>query len=158
MNSEKIGDFTRRISGENRTGLTVIVFDIMSEYFKDAYDAKGKNDSEAFKVAVKKADACILNLMQTLDFKYELANRLYSEYHFCRKELALAVAKSSIEEVKAVEEIIRPLREAFEEVAKKDDSEPVMKNAQNVYAGMTYGKGTLNESSDITNGGRGFLV
>ena len=36
----------------------------------------------------------------------------------------------------------------FKEVAKQDDSEAVMKNVQTIYAGLTYGRGTLNETID----------
>ncbi len=158
MEKGKIVDFTRRISGENRSGLTVIVFEIMTEYFKDAYKAHENKDSEAFKTAVKKADNCIMHLMDELNFKYELSKKLYSEYHFCHKQLALAIVRASAKEVHEVEEILSPLKEAFTEVAKNDDSAPVMTNTENIYVGMTYGKGTLNESRDIENGGRGFLV
>ena len=37
------------------------------------------------------------------------------------------------------------LHESFEKIAQEDTSETVMKNSQQVYAGLTYGKGTLNE-------------
>jgi flagellar protein FliS len=35
-------------------------------------------------------------------------------------------------------------------VAKQDDSKAVMENVQTIYAGLTYGRGTLNET--ITTG------
>ena len=44
-----------------------------------------------------------------------------------------------------VREVMGKLKEAFQEVAKQDYSAPVMKNTQQVYAGLTYGKGSLNE-------------
>lgn len=37
------------------------------------------------------------------------------------------------------------MKESFEEIAKQDTSGPVMENSQQVYAGLTYGKGSLNE-------------
>lgn len=37
--------------------------------------------------------------------------------------------------------------ESFEQVAKEDHSGPVMEHSQQLYAGLTYGKGTLNEVS-----------
>ena len=37
--------------------------------------------------------------------------------------------------------------ESFEQVAKQDTSGAVMANTQQIYAGLTYGKGTLNEVS-----------
>ena len=45
----------------------------------------------------------------------------------------------------------------FKEVAKQDDSEAVMKNVQTIYAGLTYGRGTLNETIDSgADANRGF--
>ena len=44
-------------------------------------------------------------------------------------------------------EVIRGLMESFEQVAKEDHSGPVMEHSQQLYAGLTYGKGTLNEVS-----------
>ena len=44
-----------------------------------------------------------------------------------------------------VREVMGKLKEAFIKVAKQDNSAPVMKNTQQVYAGLTYGKGSLNE-------------
>ena len=37
------------------------------------------------------------------------------------------------------------LLESFEEVARQDESGPVMENTQQIYAGLTYGKDSLNE-------------
>ena len=51
-----------------------------------------------------------------------------------------------------VREVMGKLKDAFIEVAKEDDSAPVMENTQQLYAGLTYGKGALNEvllSDDI---------
>ena len=42
--------------------------------------------------------------------------------------------------------IFRELREAFSEVAKQDTSPSLMEHTQQLYAGLTYGKGTLNET------------
>ena len=59
----------------------------------------------------------------------------------------------------AVREVMTKLKEAFEEVAKQDTSGPLMENTQQVYAGLTYGKGSLNEvliSGDEYN--RGYRV
>ncbi|OYO98714.1 flagellar protein FliS, partial [Lachnotalea glycerini] len=47
---------------------------------------------------------------------------------------------------------------AFTEVAKKDDSPVLMGNTQQVYAGLTYGKGSLTESFSNQGSNRGFRV
>jgi flagellar protein FliS len=48
------------------------------------------------------------------------------------------------------------LRKSFEEVAKQDTSGSVVQNSQKVYAGLTYGKGTLNEVFMDNEAARGF--
>ena len=44
------------------------------------------------------------------------------------------------------QEDIEKLRAGFEGIKGQDTSGPVMQNVQQVYAGLTYGKGTLNEA------------
>lgn len=59
--------------------------------------------------------------------------------------------------VKSCNGIFEALLPSFKEVAKQDDSEAVMKNVQTIYAGLTYGRGTLNETIDSgADANRGF--
>jgi flagellar protein FliS len=58
--------------------------------------------------------------------------------------------------LESCERVVRGLMSSFQEVAKQDDSGPVMENTQQVYAGLTYGKGSLNEVALNTD--RGFRV
>ena len=53
--------------------------------------------------------------------------------------------------------MLKKLRKSFEDVAAQDDSEPLMSNTQDVYAGLTYGRGSLNENVN-TVPNRGFTV
>ena len=50
------------------------------------------------------------------------------------------------------------MREGFAEAAKKDTSAPLMRNTQQVYAGITYGKNDINENYTESDNKRGFLV
>ena len=55
--------------------------------------------------------------------------------------------------------MIAGLKTAFEKVAESDDSAPLMENTQSVFAGLTYGKGSLNETDlDPNAANRGFLA
>ena len=54
--------------------------------------------------------------------------------------------------------LLSSLRESFEELSKQDTSGPAMSNTQSVYAGLTYGKGTLNESTSFSSDNRGYTV
>ena len=54
------------------------------------------------------------------------------------------------EEIEAARKVVVKLGKSFREVAKTDKSESVMENAQQIYAGMTYGKG-LNLDETLIN-------
>jgi flagellar protein FliS len=56
------------------------------------------------------------------------------------------------------ERVMRGLYTSFEEVAKRDKSEPLMHNTQQVFAGMTYGRTSLNENLSEADSNRGFLA
>ena len=50
-------------------------------------------------------------------------------------------------------DLIGNLKAAYEGIVSQDHSGPVMANVQKLYAGLTYGKGTLNEVSVNESGG-----
>ena len=55
--------------------------------------------------------------------------------------LNFALVSGKKEEIEAAEKVLRKLGDSFREVAKTDESKPVMENTQRVYAGITYGRG-----------------
>ena len=67
--------------------------------------------------------------------------------------------KRSPQDLELVKGMLGQLRVAFEELHRLDTDGPVMKNTHQVYAGLTDGRGTLNESTlgvDYSN--RGFKI
>ena len=157
MTNEQKQDFTRRITQANRGELVVIKYEILFAYFQDAKDAYGADDRELFKQAVRQASVVLESFEETLDFKYEISSSLYAVYDFHCRQLSKAILHYSLKEVEEAEKMLRQLYEAFKEVAKTDDSKPLMQNAQQVYAGYTYGKNDINETYD-TQASRGFLA
>lgn len=158
MEKEKISEYTRRISQCNKSGLTLITYEILFSYLKEAGEAHQKGEHEAFKQNMRKASACLNRLMETLNFDYEISKEIYPIYRFCRDELCMAVVKNDIQNLKRVEEILNNLYEAFLETAKEDHSRPLMQNSEKVIAGMTYQKNDLTENYAIGEESRGFLV
>ena len=65
---------------------------------------------------------------------------------FMNKELSVASATNDVETVKKINALFVKMKESFLEVAKQDTSAPVMQNTQPVFAGLTYGRNSLNES------------
>ena len=158
MQKEQIQEFTRRITQSNRTGLVVVTYDILFAYLLDAKDAKEKLQWDVFKQSVRQAQKCIVELTETLDFSYELATQLYSTYVYCKELLAKAMYKRSEEELVECENLMKLLYESFVKVAEADDSEPMMKNTEQVYVGYTYGRNDVNASNPNTTTNRGFFA
>ena len=57
-----------------------------------------------------------------------------------------------------VMEMIQELKESYEKVSREDTSAPIMKNAQTIYTGLTYGKDSLNLDLSDQGTKRGFCV
>lgn len=147
-------EFTRRLSQCNRGQMIVIMYDIAFAYIDEAKKAHENNDYEAYTQAIKRAQATIDKLMNALDFKYEISRELHKLYVFAKNALAKAIYQNRLDGIEEAEKILKRLYTSFCEAAKTDTSGPLMRNTQQVYAGMTYGKNTLNEScySDYNRG------
>jgi len=157
MQKEQIQEFTAKITLSNRTGLTVVTFEILFAYLEDAKNALKEERYADYKQAIRQAQKCISELMVTLNFSYDLAAELYRIYEYSKELLAKAMYKRSEAEITECENLMRMLHTSFAEVAKTDLSEPLMKNTEQVYAGYTYGRSDVNSSSNV-NPSRGFFV
>lgn len=146
VTSESKKEFTLRISQANPTEIIVITYEITLVYFEDAKAALREEKRDAFKIAISHIQKCISALMESLDFKQEIAMRLMELYTYADREVAKASVKKSEEHLKNAEQVFLKMLPAFREVGKQDLRKPVMRNAQSVYAGLTYGKNDLVEN------------
>ena len=69
MTKEQLGDYTRRITQTNRTGLVVIIFEVIDQYLEEAKDVLAKEDIEAYVFNIKKARQFLNQLMNSLDLR-----------------------------------------------------------------------------------------
>lgn len=148
--------FTRRVTQSNRTQLVVVLYDILLTYLDDGMQAYEKGDTEMFRKSLGLARDCIAELRKSLDFQYDLSGNLFSIYAFADRELANDVYGKKTDHIDDIIEMIRKLRNAFDTISKEDKSDPLMENAQNVYAGFTYGKTDVNESLLNNSATRGY--
>lgn len=158
MINEKKQDFTRRLSLCNRGELIVIIYDIYFSYVDDAKNAYNNGEHEEYKKAIRKAQNALTQLMGALNFSYELSNNLYSLYLYSKNCLSRALYENNLGGIELAQRVMTRLYESFVEVAKNDDSEPLMQNTQQVYVGITYGRTSLNENLTNENRNRGFLA
>ena len=158
MTDEKKKEFTRRLAQCNASQMIVIEYDIFYAFLEDAFDAY-EMGGVPFKQAIRSADEVLKRLQNALDFKYEIASQLYPLYNYSRRQLALAQATHKKKPISNARNVMKKLYDAFAQIAAEDTSEPVMHNAQTVYAGYTYGKNSLNEETfDGSASNRGFLA
>ena len=158
MKAESVKIFTRRITSANKSEIIVIIYDIIQENLALAKKALAEGDRETYRNEIKQAISFVKELLVSLDMNYEVSKNLASLYIYVSRCLNFALVSGKKEEIEAAGKVLRKLGESFREVAKTDRSEPVMGNTQQIYAGITYGKGlSLDETLVNPNSeGRGF--
>ena len=158
MRAESVKIYTRRITSANKSEIIVIMYDIIEENLTLAKEALDKGDRPAFRNEIKQAVSFVKELLVSLDMSYEVSKNLASLYIYVSRCLNFALVSGKKEEIEAAGKVLRKLGESFREVAKTDRSEHVMGNTQQIYAGITYGKGlSLDETLVTPNSeGRGF--
>lgn len=158
MDKEQIQKYTLKISQANKSQIIVILYELADIYIADALQAFEKEDITVFKHNCSYAGKCVADLLEALDFNYELAYPLMRLYIFISKEISLAGIKKDPAGLLHARKLLSELKEAFDTVAGQDQSAPVMQNSQTVYAGLTYGKNQLNENLSDEGALRGFRV
>lgn len=158
MTAELIKDYTFRISQANRSEIIVIVFELADQYIKDAIHNIDDTDKSAYTDSCHQAMKCVTHLINSLDGSYELASPLMRLYAYINKEICMSAARYDADRLKKAQGQLKSLSEAFVQVAKADASSPMMQNSQTVYAGLTYGRESLNENMYDEGSRRGYTV
>lgn len=156
MTDEKKQDFTRRISNANKTEMIVILYEMVLSYTEDAKKALEDAEKEEFQKAIQRAKACLIELQNSLNHESDIAMNYFEIYLFLRRELSKAAVCSNKTALDNVSDIVAEMQKTYIKLSQADISRPVMENAQAVYAGLTYGKNSLNESLADQDIDRGF--
>lgn len=159
MKKELIQDYAMRITQASRTELIVIMYEIILSDIQSAREAFAAEDTVTYDKELSHAGRFVNELMASLDYRIGLSYHLMSLYIFANRELTAAKVHKQTERLDVVSDIFKDLLAGYRKVSEADGSGPVMKNTQQVYAGLTYGKGTLNEM--YVNGNearRGFMA
>ena len=159
MNSVKKREFTARVAGATKSELVVIMYEIILTDIKTAKEAYENGDKIAYVGELRNAQKFVMELMNALDFEYEISKQLMSLYIYLNKNIIKCISHYDEEKIDTVEMVISKLLESFRQISEMDDSEPVMDNADTLYAGFTYSKDSLNETSyanEMPN--RGFMA
>ena len=157
MTKEEINGYSYRVTQASRTDLVVIMYDVALNYLSDAMDYYNDFKIENFRDELKKAQRVINQLSSVLDMNYEISLELMRLYRYINNVLVRSSIRKEVEELRVVISMLQKLRGTFEKVSEQDKSGPMMMNTQQVYAGLTYSNGGLNEYHDQTTK-RGFTV
>jgi flagellar protein FliS len=158
MTKELKQEYTLRITQANKTQLITILYEMILLYIDEAKDALDIDSRADYKMAVRKIQGCVNELMNSLHLEYDLAQKLLQLYLFINRELAQASIHYDMEHLEHVRMVIGELQKAYKKIESQDLSGPVMGNSQTVYAGLTYGRSTLTENIADPAANRGFCV
>ncbi|MDO5573920.1 MAG: flagellar protein FliS [bacterium] len=158
MTNEQIQQYTLRITQASKTQIIVILYDIILDDVESARSAYHENDYETFKNQCNHIKRCVSDLIEALNFDYEISLNLRQLYLYINREASAAVIRKDPARLEMIQKIAENLKEAFLKISEQDSSGPIMENTQTVYAGLTYGKGNLTENLQDQGTSRGFRV
>lgn len=159
MKKERLHEFAARVTQANRSELVVIIYEAVLESIAEGKQYLADGKVEEARTETARARGMITELMRSLDLQYSISHYLRQLYIFAYHELCHGIALRKPELFDHASYIFEQLLPSFQEVAKQDDSESVMQNAQAIYAGLTYGPGKLNETVAMgMDDNRGFQI
>lgn len=157
MTKEALTAYTNRITNANPTQLIVIMYDLAIDYMQSAVRSYEEKELLDFRSSLKAARRVINNLTSVLDMKYFISGELMRIYLFINNAITRANARYETDELVRCIHILEKLRKSFEEVSRQDGRKPMLENVQQVYAGLTYSRDSLNEVME-QDYNRGFMV
>lgn len=158
MTKELKQEYTLRITQANKTQLITILYEMALLYVGEAEEALAAEDRTELKNAVRRIQGCMCELMDSLHMEYEVAQNLLQLYLYINREVAQAALHNNAENLEHVRMVLDRLLAAYKQIEGQDTTDPVMGNAQTVYAGLTYGRNDLTESAADPAANRGFCV
>lgn len=146
MNKEAVRAFATRVTMASRSELIVILYEMILTEIMEAREAYENDDLAAFDKELKNAQKYVNELIIPLDYHYKVSYDLASLYLYVNKRIITAIARRKPETLNSAESVMKKLLVGFEGVSKEDKTGSMMRNTQQLYAGLTYGRGTLNET------------
>ncbi len=149
MTKEQIQVYTKRITQANASGLAVILYDLTITCIEEGKTAYEAGQAEEFERVILQAQSFLQELMSMSKMENQTGYDVMALYLFISKQLLLSVVKKQPVNLDECLGYLNRLRASFAKLAETDTDEPLMEHVQQVYAGLTYGKGYLNESVDL---------
>ncbi|HHX61512.1 MAG TPA: flagellar protein FliS [Epulopiscium sp.] len=145
-----------QVANATRGQLLKITYDLLLESMDNIKRYGEEKAEKEFGVEVGRSRQILQELIDTLDFKQEISQDLLRIYVYINGLLIKSLMVYDASLIDEAKGLINQLLEGWNgAIANDSKSLKVMDNAQQVYAGLTYGKNDLNESV-LDNNNRGF--
>lgn len=143
LNAEQ---FLARIENATPAELIVITYEILLSYIEEAKQIH-EWDDDAYRDNIQRAQAALENLMDGLDMQYEISRSFFSLYVYINKQLMQAYFCKKPELLDECSGLLTELLDGWKQAIEKDPNPvPLEERSQQVFAGLTYGRGgKLNE-------------
>ncbi len=147
MKANLIKNFQNRIVNGDKAELVLVHYEMIIAEIEDCLTFLQEGQSEKFYQSNERARNLIKELINSLDFNYSISRELFSLYIFVNKKLIESMYCRGERSLKVAKRVLNNLLIGWRKAAESVDTDDVaFANAENVYAGLTYGNGTLNES------------
>ncbi len=144
-----------RIATANEAQLVAIVYEGLIKSFKDSIVNIENKDDSLLNESINKSRNIIAELIATLKGDSEIAINYKSIYMYLNKLITTASIYKEIQTLEEAIEVVTPLYEGWSELGEKMFLESIEKGQTGkIVAGMTYGKGYVND--DSSSGGSTF--
>ncbi len=158
MTKSEINAYTMRVAQASKSELIVIMYEMAVKYIDDGTEALQAGNVLEFRVNIKRAKAVVNELASVLDLRFSVSSNLLALYTYMNNVMVKSDINLKTDDLIRVRAMLEKLHTAFGKVSEQDNTEPLMKNVQQVYSGLTYSRNSLNESyanaSDLKRGYR----
>lgn len=145
-----------QVANATRGQLLKITYDLLLGSLDNVKKYGQEKAEKEFGVEIGRSRQILQELIDTLDFKQAISRDLLRLYVYINGLLIKSLMVYDASLIDEAKGLINQLLEGWEEaIANDPKSIKVMDNAQQVYAGLTYGKNDLNESV-LDNNNRGY--
>ena len=158
MTKSEINAYTMRVAQASKSELIVIMYEMAVKYIDDGTEALQAGNVQEFRVNIKRAKAVVNELASVLDLRFSVSSNLLALYTYMNNVMVKSDITLKTDDLIRVRAMLEKLHTAFGKVSEQDNTEPLMKNVQQEYSGLTYSRNSLNESyanaSDLKRGYR----
>lgn len=149
----KYSDYQIRISQATKSELNIITFELCINYIEDALEVINKDDI-LFVSNVNTSLSFLREIIVALNYDYDISKELLEIYLYVNKLLIEGSIKKDRTSLEDAIYMLETIKDGFSEIKDNGDDQRVMQSSQKVFAGLTYGKGGLDEYIDTS--GKGF--